>query len=33
MDEFVIEKYVEISICISIAYANPDPHSYSVTIQ
>ena len=43
MDEFVIEKYIEISIGISISigidirtdivYADPDPHSYSVTIQ
>ena len=35
MDEFAIEKYIEISIGIStgIVYADPDPHSYSVTIQ
>ena len=38
MDEFLIEKYIEInngisvSISISIMYADPDPHSYSVTI-
>ena len=31
MDEFVIEKYIEISI--NILYADPDHHSYSVTIQ
>ena len=39
MDEYVIEKYIEISkgisisISISIVYADPDPRSYSVTIQ
>ena len=35
MNEFVIEKYIEISINIStgIVYADPDPHFYSVTIQ
>ena len=37
MDEFVIEKYIEISIGISIStaivYADPDPHFYSVTIR
>ena len=37
MDEFLIEKYIEINIGISIStgivYADPDPHSYSVTIQ
>ena len=35
MDEFVIEKYIEMSIGIStsIVYADPDPHSYNVTIQ
>ena len=35
MDEFVIEKYIEISIDIStgIVYAGPGPHSFSVTIQ
>ena len=38
MDEFLIEKYIEInngisvSISINIMYADPDPHSYSVTI-
>ena len=34
MDEFVIEKYIGINkgISISIVYADPDPHSYSVTI-
>ena len=31
MDEFVIEKYIEINI--GIVYADPDPHSFSVTIQ
>ena len=31
MDEFVIEKYIEISI--GIVYADPDPRSFSVTIQ
>ena len=31
MDEFVIKRYIE--ICIDIVYADPDPHSYSVTIQ
>ena len=31
VDEFVIEKYLEIST--GIMYANPVPHSYSVTIQ
>ena len=31
MDEFVIEKYIEIST--GIVYANPDPPSFSVTIQ
>ena len=31
MDEFVIGKYIEISI--GIMYADPDPHSYSVTVQ
>ena len=31
MDEFVIEKYIEIST--GIVYVDPDPHSYSVTIQ
>ena len=29
MDEFVIEKYIEINIGISIVYADPDPHSYN----
>ena len=37
MDEFVIEKYIEISMGISIGtsimYADPDPHSFSVTIE
>ena len=37
VDEFVIEKYIKISIGISIStaivYANPDPHFYSVRIQ
>ena len=33
MDEFVMEKYIEISIGIIIVYADPDPRSYSVTIQ
>ena len=33
MDEFVIEKYIEISIGIGIVYADPRPHSYSVMIQ
>ena len=37
MDEFVIEEYIEISrdisISINIVYADPDPHSYNVTIQ
>ena len=37
MDEFVIEKYTEISKSINIntdtVYADPDPHSYSVRIQ
>ena len=39
MDEFLIEKYIEMSKGISInissgiGYADPDPHSYSVTIQ
>ena len=37
MDEFVIEKYIEISIGRSIntdiVYADPDPHPFSVTIQ
>ena len=36
MDEFIIEKYIEISIGISIntgiVYADPD-HSYTVTVQ
>ena len=31
MDEFVIEKYIKISK--GIVYVDPDPHSYSVTIQ
>ena len=33
VDEFVIEKYIEISIGIGIVYADPRPHSYSVMIQ
>ena len=33
MDEFVIEKYIEINKGISIMYADPDPHSHGVTIQ
>ena len=33
VDEFVIEKYIEINKGISIMYADSDPHSYSVTIQ
>ena len=33
MDEFVIEKYIEINKGISIMYADSDPLSYSVTIQ
>ena len=35
MDEFVIEKYIEISIDIStcIVYADPGLHSFSVTVQ
>ena len=33
MDEFVIEKYIEISIGTGIVYADPDSHSSSVTIQ
>ena len=33
MDEFVIEKYIEINKGISIVYADSDLHSYSVTIQ
>ena len=34
MDEFVKEKYIEISIGIStgIVYVDPNPHSYSVTV-
>ena len=36
VDEFLIEKYIEISIGVSIntgiVYAAPDPHSFSVTI-
>ena len=31
VDEFVIEKYLEIST--GIMYADPVPHSYIVTIQ
>ena len=31
VDEFVIEKYIEISA--GTVYADPDPRSYSVTIQ
>ena len=31
MEEFVIEKYIEISI--GTVYADPEPYSYSVTIQ
>ena len=37
VDEFLIEKYIEISIDTSIStgivYADPHPHSFSVTIQ
>ena len=33
MNEFVIEKYIEINKGISIMYADPDPRSYNVTIQ
>ena len=33
VDEFVMAKYIGISIGMSIVYANSDPHSYSVTIQ
>ena len=39
MGEFVIGKYIEISIAINISintgivYADPDPHFYSITIQ
>ena len=35
MDEFVIEKQIEINkgISVSIVYADPGPHFYSVTIQ
>lgn len=39
VDEFVTEKYIEISIGISVSittgteYGDPDPHSSSVTIQ
>ena len=33
MDEFVIEKCIEINKGISIIYADPDPRFYSVTIQ
>ena len=35
MDEFVKEKYIEINkgTSIIIVYADPDPRSYSVTIQ
>ena len=33
MDKFVIEKYIEISISTDMVYVDPDPHSYSVTIQ
>ena len=31
MDEILIEKYIEIST--GTAHADPDPHSFSVTIQ
>ena len=31
MDEFAIKIYIETNI--SIVYADPDAHSYSVTIQ
>ena len=31
MDEFVIGRYIELSI--SIAYADPNPRSYSVRIK
>lgn len=35
VDEFIIEKYIEISIGINTGtvYADTDHHSYSVTIQ
>ena len=37
VDEFLIEKYIEISIGINIrtgiVCADPDPHFYSVTMQ
>ena len=33
MDEFVIEKYIEISINTCIVYADPGLHSFSVTVQ
>ena len=35
MDEFVIEKYIEINIGIStgIVYADPNPHFFGVTIR
>ena len=37
VDKFVIEKYIEISMGISIGtsimYADPDPYSFSVTIE
>ena len=32
MDEYVIEKYIEISVGIS-TYADPAPHSLNVSIQ
>ena len=33
VNEFVVEKCIEISISASIVYADPHPHSFSVTIQ
>ena len=33
MDEFVTEKYIEISISTGIAHADLDSHFFSVTIQ
>ena len=33
MDVFVLEKYIEISTSTGVLYADPDPRSFSVTIQ
>ena len=33
MDEFVIEKYIEVSISTGTVYADPDPHTLCVTLQ